>query len=71
MTIAKLQQAAEAMTQHTGQLHLVEYESEFFMMKSINGNERSTVLCRKTKRKLFDAVCGYLQGYYAGRRSCT
>ena len=70
MTTAGLHKAAEAMTLHTGQLHLAEHESGFFMMKTRSGNAVTTVLCSKTKQKLFDGVCHYIQGYHAGRRSC-
>jgi hypothetical protein len=71
MNNAGLHKAAEALTLHTGQLHLMKHESGFFMMQTKVGNAVTTVLSSRTKKKLFDGACHYIQGYHAGRRSCT
>ena len=66
-----LQKAAEALTLHTGRLHFITREFGFFMIHTTVGDATTTVLCSKTKQKLFDGACYYIQGYHAGRRSCT
>jgi hypothetical protein len=71
MTKERLSTAIDALTQHTGKTHFLQHQSGLWSATypTISGDGVVTVLCSRTKEGLFDAICHYIQGYHAGRRS--
>jgi hypothetical protein len=70
MNMSHLSTAAEALTQHIGHTYFVKHESGFYSMQRITDlGATVTVLCRKNKKALFDAVCDYIHGFHEGKRN--
>jgi hypothetical protein len=67
MTIAGLENAAEAMTKKTGVVYRVKAISGFYHLQHVTPNGTCSVMCAKSKLGLFNAICDYLQGFQAGR----
>jgi hypothetical protein len=70
MTIKGLENAARAMTRKTGVTYQVRAISGFYHIQHVTSQGSvCSVLCARSKKDLFNAVCTYLLGYQHGRNA--
>ena len=71
MNSERLSIAVVALNKHTGKEYLLHRDLGLFSVRCTVGGTVTTTLAAKTRKQLFDGICYYIQGYHAGRRSCT